>query len=89
MFQVEWRESAFDSMQQIISAQPDRIAEFQQVLRSLTAVLRYAADTWGESRSGMDRLGSIDDVSVLIEVDVLRRVAVIWDVRMNPSRDAG
>lgn len=53
MFLVSWQPPAFDRMQAVIRAHPELKTEFIYALRSLTTELNRAADTWGESRSGM------------------------------------
>lgn len=48
--QIVWRPPAFERMGEIVEAYPDRKGTFAAALRDLTAALRTAAETEGESR---------------------------------------
>jgi hypothetical protein len=56
-------------MQALVRDNPELKAAFVYSLQTLSADLREAADTWGESRSGSHRLGNAGVLSVLVWVN--------------------
>lgn len=83
MFLVSWQPPAFDRMQGLIRAHPELRTEFIYSLRSLTTELNRAADTWGESRSGDDRIGFVGVLEVLVRLDPDNSLVEVVDVKLR------
>lgn len=84
MFQTFWEPAGFDRMQQLITDHPGLKAGFAFTLSSLTTELGQRADTFGESRTGNLRLGTVGVLSVPVWVDVANHTARIVDVQLQP-----
>jgi hypothetical protein len=84
MFQIFWEPAGFARMQQLITDNPGLKAGFVFTLSSLTTELGDRTDTFGESRTGNLRLGSVGVLSVLVRVDVANRTARVVDVQLQP-----
>lgn len=84
-FLVAWNPTAFDRMQDLVRRHPDLKTEFTYALRQLATELGRAADTFGESRGGDDRLGFVGPLAVLVDVSEEEQVAEVLDVALRPG----
>lgn len=82
MFRIVWGPVAFERMQQLISTNPQRRAEFAAALQKLTSILRSEAAEWGESRNENVRVGFVGPLAVLVRVDEDDAAVMVADLEL-------
>jgi hypothetical protein len=80
MFTIVWSHTAFEQMNSILQASPERRASFAKTLRSISRQLHVDPLDTGESREGNRRVWFVDNLVVNFDVDVEDQTVEIGSV---------
>jgi hypothetical protein len=81
MFSVEWRDRAFDQMQQVLDKYPASRVWIGAFLHLVKFILQVTPETPGESRETNARFWCIEPLAISYRVDKSRKIVYIDSIK--------